>query len=115
MTAHPVSACLADYAIIGDCRTAALISKWGSMDWLCLPDFDSPTVFSALLDPAKGGAFQITLAHAHASTRRYLSDSVVLESIIHSPEGTIRLTDCMPVMLAGQMLFGLLLGATYPM
>ena len=88
---------ISDYAIIGDCRSAALISRAGSIDWLCWPRFDSPSLFGALLDPARGGAFAIRPVGPFASERRYIGDTNVLETTFFSPSGRARLIDFMPV------------------
>jgi GH15 family glucan-1,4-alpha-glucosidase len=88
---------IGDYAVIGDCRSAALISKGGSIDWLCLPRFDSPSIFAALLDPRRGGRFAISPQESFTSTRRYLRTSNVLETTFVASKGVIRLTDLMPV------------------
>jgi GH15 family glucan-1,4-alpha-glucosidase len=88
---------LADYALIGDCRSAALISRDGSIDWLCLPIFDSPSVFAALLDVERGGSFRVSAPGASEITRRYLGASNVLETTFHTASGVLRLTDLMPV------------------
>ena len=93
---------LSDYAIIGDCRTAALVSKQGSIDWLCLPDFSSPSFFARLLDDEKGGSFSISIENVTQVTRRYLADTAILETVLTSPQGTVRLTDCMPVTANGR-------------
>ncbi len=61
---------ISDYGIIGDMRSAALVSIKGSIDWLCMPRFDSPSVFAAILDDAKGGFFQIRPADQDASNRK---------------------------------------------
>src|SRR3972149_4863061 len=88
---------IGDYAIIGDCRSAALISRAGSIDWLCWPRFDSPSLFGALLDPALGGAFAIHPVEHFTSERRYVGDTNVLETTFICPSGRARLIDFMPV------------------
>src|SRR5687768_1336759 len=88
---------IGDYAIIGDCRSAGLVSKDGSLDWLCLPRFDSPSIFGALLDPEIGGRFRIRPAGDFVSERRYLPDTNVLETTFRTPEGVCVLRDLMPV------------------
>ena len=88
---------IGDYGIIGDCRSAALISKHGSLDWLCWPWFDSPSVFAAILDTEKGGFWRIAPAGQYTTKRRYFAGTNVLETEFHTASGTVRLTDCMPV------------------
>ena len=85
------------YAIVGDCRTAALVSIEGSMDWLCLPHFSSPSVFTAILDEERGGKFAIRPAGQFQSTRRYLGATAVLETTFETPTGSARLIDLMTI------------------
>jgi GH15 family glucan-1,4-alpha-glucosidase len=94
--ARPARA-IADYAIVGDCRSAALISRDGSLDWLCWPRFESPSFFCALLDGERGGCFAIHPATAFSAERRYVDDTNVLETTFHTSTGSARLTDLMPV------------------
>ncbi len=92
----PTRTPIGDYAIVGDCRSAALVSRGGSIDWLCWPRFASPTVFGALLDP-DAGRFSVTPAAPARATRRYLPGTNVLETTFESDAGVVVLTDLMPV------------------
>jgi GH15 family glucan-1,4-alpha-glucosidase len=90
-----------DYAVIGDLHTAAIVGKNGSIDWLCLPHFDSPSCFSQLLGDGSHGYWQLAPAgdpSAIVATRRkYRDDSLVLETEFETATGTVRVTDCMPM------------------
>ncbi|HEX5502910.1 MAG TPA: glycoside hydrolase family 15 protein [Thermomicrobiales bacterium] len=88
---------IADYALIGDCRTAALVSTEGAVDWCCLPRFDSPSVFAALLDPERGGTFRIAPAGTFRSRRRYLPETAVLETTFETAAGVATVTDFLPL------------------
>ncbi len=85
-----------DYALIGDRRTAALVGTNGSVDWLCLPRFDSPACMAALLGTEEHGHWQIEPEGDYESSRRYLSSSSVLETTFRTETGTVTLTDLMP-------------------
>ncbi|MET7763860.1 glycoside hydrolase family 15 protein [Streptomyces sp. NPDC005355] len=86
-----------DYALIGDHQTAALISREGSIDWLCLPRFDSAACFAALLGDSDNGHWRLAPKGAGACTRRdYLDDSLVLESVWETESGTVKVIDFMP-------------------
>ncbi len=87
---------IGDYGIIGDCRSAALISRDGSLDWLCWPRFDSPSLFAALLDRERGGAFVVRPSAPAETTRRYLGPTNVLETIHRTADGVLRVRDLMP-------------------
>jgi len=88
---------IAEYAVIGDGRTAALVSRRGSIDWLCLPDMSSAACFARLLGTADNGRWLLTVPDAHTVTRRYVDDSFVLETTYVSPTGTAVVTDAMPI------------------
>ncbi len=86
-----------DYAIIGDLHTAALVGQDGSLDWLCLPHFDSPACFAALLDTPDAGRWRLAPASGGTCTsRRYQGDTLLLESDWVNPEGHVRVLDFMP-------------------
>ena len=86
-----------DYAVIGDCRSAALVGRDGAIDWLCLPRFDSDACFAALLGDEKNGRWLMAPAKpARKVTRRYLGDSLILETVFTTATGTARLLDFMP-------------------
>ncbi|MGQ0811881.1 MAG: glycoside hydrolase family 15 protein [Nitrospiraceae bacterium] len=101
MLAQPVTPCseIADYAITGDARTACLISKQGSIDWLCLPRFDGPSLFNRLLDHSRGGHFTIRPKGDVSTIRRwYVESTAILVTEYQTPNGTICLTDCVPAL-----------------
>src|SRR4051794_23289357 len=85
---------IADYGLLADCTSAALVSRSGSIDWLCLPRFDSPAVFTRLLDPA-AGHWSITPVEDFEVTRRYLPGSLVIETTFTTASGSVRLTDAL--------------------
>lgn len=85
-----------DYALIGDCSTAALVSRTGSIDWLCLPRFDSPACFAALLGTPEHGRFLIAPEEAPSATKRqYRDGSLVLETVFTTSTGEVALIDFM--------------------
>ena len=87
-----------DYAVVGDTQTAALVGRDGSVDWLCLPRFDSPACFAALLGDRHNGRWRIAPAGGVKRVeRRYRTDTVVLETDFHTEDGAIRIVDCMPI------------------
>ena len=86
-----------DYALIGDLQTAALVGRDGALDWLCLPYFDSPACFAALLGGPDAGTWRVAPAAGGPSTRRrYRDDSLVLETEWDIEQGCVRLIDFMP-------------------
>src|SRR5215470_9017199 len=87
---------IGDYALVSDCRSAALVSRDGSVDWLCFPRFDGPSVFCRLLDPA-GGRFAIRPAGEFQARRRYVDQTMALETTFETPAGAAVLTDAMAV------------------
>jgi GH15 family glucan-1,4-alpha-glucosidase len=94
----PETVPIADYAAIGCTRSVALVSRGGSIDWLCWPRFDSPSLFGRLLDIENGGFFAIHPAVPHEATRQYLDGTNVIETTFTTNSGTGKLLDLMPVM-----------------
>ncbi len=85
-----------DYALIGDCRTAALVGRNGSIDWLCWPRFDSPACLAALLGTPDNGCWRIAPAEpVIRTTRRYRGDTLVLETVFETASGSVALIDLM--------------------
>jgi GH15 family glucan-1,4-alpha-glucosidase len=88
---------ISDYGLIGDMRTAALVGLDGSIDWCCLPRFDSGSVFACLLDSERGGCWSIRPRGKWTSTQRYLPRTNILETTFRTDEGAVTVTDFMPV------------------
>lgn len=91
-----------DYGLIGDCHSSALISKQGSIDWCCMPRFDSASCFGRLLDWHKAGFCQISPTSAFKTSRRYLDNSMILETSFQTDEGEVRLIDLFTMRRGGE-------------
>ncbi|MFA5038325.1 MAG: glycoside hydrolase family 15 protein [Candidatus Omnitrophota bacterium] len=91
-----------DYGIIGDCRSAALVSNNGSMDWLCWPKFDSPSFFAAILDPEKGGRWKIAPTGSWQARQKYREKTNILQTLFSKTGAAVRLTDFMPALTLEQ-------------
>ena len=85
-----------DYALIGDCETAALIGIDGSIDWLCLPRFDSDSCFAKLLGSEDNGYWRLATTQWQSVERRYRPGTLILETTFTTFEGRVRVTDFMP-------------------
>ncbi|MEU8844806.1 glycoside hydrolase family 15 protein [Streptomyces sp. NPDC048564] len=93
-----MAAAIEDYALVGDLQTAALVGRDGSIDWLCLPRFDSPACFAALLHDGEAGRWLLAPASGGPAThRRYREGTLVLETEWRTAEGEVRVVDCMPL------------------
>lgn len=90
-------AAIEDYAMIGDCETAALVSKEGSVDWMCLPRFDSPACFAALLGSSQNGRWELKPLDTARISRRYRRHTLILETSFETSSGQVTLIDFMPV------------------
>lgn len=85
-----------DYGIIGNCRSAALISKYGSLDWCCLPEFDSSSVFAKILDEKIGGSFEILVDDDYAVNQYYIPGTSILVTSFHRGNDAFEIRDFMP-------------------
>ncbi len=100
-----------DYALIGDCHTAGLVSKTGSIDWLCLPRFDSPAVFAALVGNEDNGYWRISpTSQDCTTTRKYRDGTLVLETSFKTETGTATVIDFMPTGGSGRHLTRIIVG-----
>lgn len=92
----PTYPAIGDYGLIGNTHTAALVSRDGAVEWLCIPRFDSPSVLAALLDREKGGRLRVTAVGAGPGEQRYIEDTNVLVTRLEGPQGVVEVTDWMP-------------------
>ncbi|GAA1754768.1 glycoside hydrolase family 15 protein [Kocuria aegyptia] len=93
---RPPSTPLEDYALLSDLRTGPLVSRDGSVDWLCFPRFDSPSVFAAMLGTPEDGRWKLAAVDGEVTARRYLPRTFVLETTWRTPTGTVVVTDFLP-------------------
>src|SRR3954468_15312571 len=91
---------IADYGLLADCNSSALLDRAGSIDWLCVPRYDSDAIFARLLDP-DAGHWSIRSAGVFRAERRYLPATLVIETTFRTDTGTVRLLDAM-AFAAGQ-------------
>ena len=89
-----MQATIGDLALLGDCATAALVGRDGSVDWWPGPRFDGPTVFARVLDP-KAGHFSVRPVAGELATRAYVPGTMVLQTDYRTPSGVLRITDCL--------------------
>lgn len=87
---------IGEHALIGDCASCALVAVDGSIDWLCLPRFDSPSVFAAILDPERGGLCRVAPTGAFESQQAYDESTNVVQTLFRTADGAVQLTDFMP-------------------
>ncbi len=99
-TDHGASRPIGDYGLLADCNTAALVDRAGSIDWLCVPRYDSPAVFARILDP-DAGHWSIRPAQEFTAARRYVRGTLVLETTFQTDTGVVRVTDAL-AFAAGQ-------------
>src|SRR3954468_6205375 len=85
---------IADYGLLADCNSSALVDRAGSIDWLCLPRYDSDAVFARLLDP-DAGHWSLRPAGEFSAQRRYVPDTLVIETTFTTDSGSVRLRDAM--------------------
>jgi GH15 family glucan-1,4-alpha-glucosidase len=93
---------IGDYGYIADCHSCALVSRSGSIDWACMPRFDSGSCFARILDWQSGGFCQISPVGSYRSSRRYIDKTLVLETIFENDEGKVRLIDCFTMKKGGK-------------
>ncbi len=94
-----------DYGVIGNCRSAALVSREGSIDWCCLPNFDSSSVFALLLDKEKGGNYQITGVSTQSIQQKYLRKTNILKTSFECEDGSFEVLDFMPRYMDSQGIY----------
>lgn len=105
-----MSSTIEDYALIGDCETSALVARDGSMDWLCLPRFDSDACFAALVGTPDNGRWKLApVAEAHIK-RRYRPGTLILETEFRTDDGVVTLIDFMPLRLGNPQIFRIVRG-----